>query len=147
MGNAGYSGRPLGEKLGITDGMRLVVLNAPDEYLSWLGVLPQDARIDSKLVKPVDAVHVFLTRRADLERVLAELRALLEPAGFVWVSWPKRASKVTTDLTENVIRQAALPLGFVDVKVCAVSDTWSGLKLVIRKSERRAQPAILQNPE
>lgn len=134
----GNSGTPLAKKLGIRDGMRIAVLNAPDQYLSWLSDLPQSARIESKLEKPVGAVHVFLTERADLEQVLVELRELLEPAGFVWVSWPKKASKIATDLTEDVIRRVALPLGLVDVKVCAVSDIWSGLKLVIKERERRA---------
>jgi hypothetical protein len=133
---AGYSGTPLVKKLGIKDGMRLTVLNAPDGYVSWLKGLPPDARIVSKLARPAPAVHLFTKARRDLERTLPRLRDALEPAGFVWISWPKKSSGVATDVTEDAIRAVALPLGFVDVKVCAVTDTWSGLKLVIRKSER-----------
>jgi hypothetical protein len=133
---AGYSGTPLAKKLGIRDGMRLTTLNAPEGYASWLKGLPASARIEPKLSRPAAAVHLFTKQRRELERTLPRLRAALAPDGFVWVSWPKRTSGVATDVTEDVIRDVALPLGFVDVKVCAVSDTWSGLKLVIRKSER-----------
>ncbi|MEA1015687.1 hypothetical protein [Sphingosinicella sp. LY1275] len=87
-------------------------------------------------VAPIDAAHVFVTGRAALEDAVARLLPLLAPAGFLWVSWPKKASKVPTDMTEDVIRDVALPLGLVDVKVCAVDTTWSGLKLVIRKERR-----------
>jgi hypothetical protein len=133
---AGYSGTPLAKKLGIKDGMRLSVLNAPDGYASWLKGLPPTARIESTLVRPAAAVHLFTKTRRELERELPRLRIALAPAGFVWVSWPKKASGVATDITEDVIRAVALPLGFVDVKVCAVNEVWSGLKLVIRRSER-----------
>ena len=133
---AGYSGTPLVKKLGITDGMRLTVLNAPEGYTSWLEGLPATARVEVKLSKAAPAVHVFATEKADLARTLKRLRVTIDPAGFVWVSWPKKASGMPTDITEDVIRQVALPLGFVDVKVCAVTDTWSGLKLVIRKARR-----------
>ena len=132
----GYSGTPLAKKLGIKDGMRLAVLNAPDGYRSWLTGLPPTATIASTATKHAVAVHVFAKARRDLERRLKRLRAAIDPAGFVWVSWPKKSSGVATDITEDVIREIALPLGFVDVKVCAVTDTWSGLKLVIRKSDR-----------
>lgn len=133
---AGYSGTPLAKKLGIKDGMRLSVLNAPDGYASWLKGLPRTAQIESTLVCPAAAVHLFAKTRRELERALPRLRLALAPAGFVWVSWPKKASGVATDITEDVIRAVALPLGFVDIKVCAVNDVWSGLKLVIRRSER-----------
>lgn len=135
---AGYSGTPLATKLGIKDGMRVAALNAPDGYVSWLKGLPASARIESTLSKGSGAVHLFARRRRELARALARLRTAIDPAGFVWVSWPKKSSGVATDITEDVIRELALPLGFVDVKVCAVTDTWSGLKLVIRKSERPA---------
>ena len=85
---------------------------------------------------PLDAAHIFVTRRADLEAHIARLRPALAPAGFIWVSWPKKAARVPTDITEDVIRDIALPTGLVDVKVCAVDETWSGLKLVIRKELR-----------
>jgi hypothetical protein len=135
---AGYSGTPLARKLGLTRPLTMVTINAPAEYRGWLGDLPNGVRVADGLPNagPLSVVHVFDTRRAAMTRRLAALRTRLEPAGFVWVSWPKKASKVATDITENVIREVALPMGFVDVKVCAVSEVWSGLKLVIRKSER-----------
>ena len=132
----GYSGTPLAKKLVIKEVMRLAVVNAPPGYTSWLTGLPATATIASRVAKSEAAVHVFAKERRDLERALKGLRTAIDPAGFVWVSWPKKSSGVATDITEDVIRDVALPLGFVDVKVCAVTDTWSGLKLVIRKSER-----------
>jgi hypothetical protein len=133
---AGYSGTPLARKLGLKAPMTWVVIDAPREYRAWLGDVPAGVKIASRPGKPLAAAHVFVTRRADLERRVKELRATLDPAGFAWISWPKKSSKVATDVTEDTIREVALPLGFVDVKVCAVSDVWSGLKLVVRKSER-----------
>jgi hypothetical protein len=135
---AGYSGTPLAKKLGIKDGMRLAALNAPEGYVGWLDGLPATASIVTRLDTPIAAVHLFETRRTQLARALKSLRARLQSDGFVWVSWPKKTSGVDTDITEDVIRAVALPLGFVDVKVCAVTATWSGLKLVIRRSERPA---------
>lgn len=135
---AGYSGSPLPKKLGLKPPLTLVTIDAPPEYRSWLGELPVDVRIVSKVNKPLQAVHLFVTECVILEKNLSKLRNLLEESGFIWVSWPKKASKVDTDITEDTIREVALPLGFVDIKVCAVSDVWSGLKLVIRKSERTA---------
>jgi hypothetical protein len=135
---AGYSGTPLPKKLGIKPPLTLVTIDAPREYRSWLGELAAGVRIASTTVTPLQAVHLFATKRSLLAKALPGLRKELAQAGFVWVSWPKKASKVETDITEDVIRELALPLGFVDIKVCAVSDVWSGLKLVIRKSERTA---------
>ena len=135
---AGYSGTPLAKKLGLKPPLSLAVINAPRAYRSWLGELPSGVRIVSKVGKPLQAVHLFVAKRETLKKNLASLRKVLEQSGFVWVSWPKKASSVETDITEDVIREIALPLGFVDIKVCAVSDVWSGLKLVIRKSERAA---------
>ena len=136
---AGYSGKPLSKKLGVRPPMTLVALEAPYGYRSWLGDLQPGVDVVTTLVKPLTAVHLFATDRALLKRRLATFRRELEPDGFLWVSWPKKASKVDTDITENVVREVALPLGFVDVKVCAVNDVWSGLKLVIRKSLRDRQ--------
>jgi len=133
---AGYSGTPLVKKLGLKGPLTLVTFGAPADYAAWLGALPDGVALSSRAKKPVAAAHVFATRRAELGKSLATLRKTLEPAGFVWISWPKKASKVPTDITEDTIREIALPMGFVDVKVCAVTDVWSGLKLVIRKSER-----------
>ena len=135
---AGYSGTPLAKKLGIKPPMTLVSIDAPKEYRLWVGELPEGVTITARSGHPLQAVHLFATQRAVLEKRLADLRSRLEPSGFVWVSWPKKASKVQTDITEDTIRNIALPLGFVDIKVCAVSEVWSGLKLVVRKSERAA---------
>ncbi|MEP6504750.1 MAG: DUF3052 domain-containing protein [Betaproteobacteria bacterium] len=137
---AGYSGTPLARKLGIVAGIRVVVKNAPADYLAWLAPLPADVRFDAKVSTENALVHVFHHDRAALAAELGALRTRIAPAAAVWVSWPKKAAKVPTDLTEDVIREIALPIGFVDIKVCAVSDVWSGLKLVIRK-ELRGQPA------
>ena len=133
----GYSGTPLARKLGIKPGTKVVAVgDVPDEYRKWLGPLPEGATIVSKGKAPLEAVHVFVTKRAELAKHLEHLRKALVPDGYVWISWPKRASKVPTNITEDVIREVALPMGFVDIKVCAVSEVWSGLKLVIRVSER-----------
>ena len=133
----GYSGTPLVKKLGVKPGETLLTVGAPREYASWLGALPEGAHITSRRPPLPNAVHVFATKRADLARELSTLRRQLAQSGYVWVSWPKKSSGVATDITEDVIRDVALPLGFVDVKVCAVTDVWSGLKLVIRVSERK----------
>ena len=133
---AGYSGTPLSEKLGLKPPMTLVLIDAPKEYRSLLGGVAEGVTIASRSTARPRAVHVFATERSVLQAHLAALRKRLVQTGFVWVSWPKRASKVQTDISEDAIRDIALPLGFVDIKVCAVSDVWSGLKLVIRKSQR-----------
>ena len=135
----GYSGTPLARKLGIVAGSRVVVVNAPDGYRDWLVPLPEDVRFEATVSMAVTVVHVFADRRAALKTQLDSLRERIAPNAAVWVSWPKKASKVPTDITEDTIRELALPIGFVDVKVCAVSEIWSGLKLVIRK-ELRGQP-------
>lgn len=132
----GYSGTPLAKKLGLKEDMPLAVLNAPRGYASWLEPLPAGVSIGSEVARRAPAVHIFTTRLRDLEAALPRLRKTVDPSGFVWVSWPKKSSGVATDVTEDAIRSVALPLGFVDVKVCAVTDVWSGLKLVVRKSER-----------
>lgn len=133
---AGYSGKPLAQKLGFKPPQAVWLIQAPAEYADWLGELPPGVELVAQPPQPVAAAHLFCRERADLAARLVELRPLLAPAGFLWVSWPKKASKVSTDITEDVIRELCLPLGYVDVKVCAVSEVWSGLKLVIRKSER-----------
>jgi hypothetical protein len=120
----------------VKGGTRLLLVNAPSDYAEWLGALPAEAVIGSRAGPTIDIAHVFSTRRADLVRELKRLRAVLRPDAATWVSWPKRASRVPTDITEDVIREVALPLGFVDIKVCAVTDIWSGLKLVVRKELR-----------
>ena len=135
MTTPGYSGKPLAQKLGIKEGMRILVEHAPTDYSALVGPLP-GVELAARAAKTVDIVHVFATRRADLARKLAAYRKSLRPDAAVWVSWPKRASKLPTDITEDTIREVALPIGFVDVKVCAVSDVWSGLKLVVRTELR-----------
>ncbi|HET9204626.1 MAG TPA: DUF3052 family protein [Burkholderiaceae bacterium] len=133
---AGYSGTPLPKKLGINASTRVALIGAPSEYESLLGALPTGAKIAATLSQQTDLVHVFVTRREELAAHLARFRRQLRDDAAVWVSWPKKASKVATTVTEDVIREVALPLGFVDIKVCAVSDVWSGLKLVVRKELR-----------
>ena len=135
---SGYSGTPLLKKLGIKPPLTFLVVDMPRDYRAWLGELPAGVRIVSRTSRPLEAAHLFVTRRSVLEKHLAIFRKQLEQSGFVWVSWPKKAAKVETDITEDVIREVALPLGLVDIKVCAVSDVWSGLKLVIRKRDRTA---------
>jgi hypothetical protein len=137
-GGVGYSGTPLAKKLGLKAPMTLVALGAPRGYRAWLGGVPEGVRIVSTAAPPLQAAHLFVTRRSALATELGRLRRELAPSGFVWVSWPKRSSGMETDVTEDTIRDLALPIGFVDVKVCAVTDVWSGLKLVIRKSNRSA---------
>ncbi|HTS86476.1 MAG TPA: hypothetical protein VMG61_15320 [Usitatibacter sp.] len=134
---AGYSGTPLAQKLGFKPPMTVLTIEAPAGYRGWLEGLAPGVDFTTRMAKPVAAAHVFVTRAAALRKEAVRLRKALEPAGFVWISWPKKSSGVATDVTEDTIREVALPLGFVDVKVCAVTDTWSGLKLVIRRSERK----------
>lgn len=133
---AGYSGTPLVRKLGIKSGERIVVINAPKNYAALLRDLPDGAQIRTQRSADARFVHLFTTKRAELARELKRLRKQLDEGGTLWISWPKKSSGVRCDVTEDVIRAEALPLGFVDVKVCAVDETWSGLKLMIRRTER-----------
>jgi len=128
---AGYSGTPLAKKLGIKPGSTLLLDGAPADYPS------KDATVARSLSDRVDIIHIFTTSAGALDAKLRKLRGRIRDDAVVWVSWPKKASKVPTDVTEDVIRDVALPLGFVDIKVCAVDDVWSGLKLVIRRELRR----------
>jgi hypothetical protein len=133
---AGYSGTPLVKKLGVKEGFKIHAINAPAGYRLLLSPLPAAVQITSAANSTTNLVHVFATQRKRLARVLGVLRKQLAPDAAIWVSWPKQASKVATDITENTIRELALPLGFVDIKVCAVTDIWSGLKLVLRQKLR-----------
>ena len=133
---AGYSGKTVVQKLGIKPGFRIFVAGAPADYATIVGALPEGVSTASRMAGHIDMAHVFATRRADLARRLPSLREAIAADGMVWISWPKKAAGVATDLTDNVLRELALPLGLVDVKVCAVDATWSGLKFVIRKSQR-----------
>lgn len=132
----GYSGTPLARKLGITDGTTVLPLGAPADYRALLAPLPEDVAFARAASAKTDVAHVFVTKRADLAKHLKALRTKLRPDAAVWVSWPKKTSKVPTDVTEDVIRAVCLPMGWVDIKVCAVTDVWSGLKLVVRKELR-----------
>ena len=137
MTTAGYSGTPLPKKLGIKPGSRVAVLSAPDRFVeSTLAPLPDQVELRSRARGPLDVVLFFTKRRAVLERRFDTLVGALDRAGALWVAWPKGTSGVPTDLTENVIRDIALPKGLVDTKVAAIDDVWSGLKLVIRVENR-----------
>ena len=135
-GGHGYSGTPLAKKLGIGAGHRLWPAQAPENYKTLLAPLPEGVTFVSKPSNTIDVAHVFATTRREVEKVLRTLRTTLKPDATIWVSWPKKTSKVPTDITEDVIRDVALPLGFVDIKVCAVDETWSVLKLVVRRELR-----------
>ena len=132
---AGYSGTPLAKKLGFGDGVSVYAVGMPASVKAEINQTAKP-KFTAKPAKGQAAAHVFAIKAQALETELKTLRTLIAPDGQVWVSWPKRASRVATDITEGTIRKIALPMGYVDVKVCAVDDTWSGLKLVIRKSER-----------
>ena len=133
---ARYSGTPLARKLGIKGGHRVAFPGAPDGFERLVAPLPDGVDICRRLRGPLDVVVFFTRRRAELERRLGALSRALDPAGGLWIAWPKRSSRVPTDLTEDVVREVALARGLVDNKVCAIDDTWSGLRLVIRRSER-----------
>jgi hypothetical protein len=133
---AGYSGTPLAKKLGIGTNHRVWLAQAPAHYKKIVAPLPDGVTFVSKPSNTTDVAHVFTSKRRELEKTLHSLRSSLRPDASIWVSWPKKTSKVPTDITEDVIREVALPMGFVDIKVCAVDETWSGLKLVVRKELR-----------
>jgi hypothetical protein len=133
----GYSGTPLPRKLGIKSGMSMAVLNAPPNLDAILGELPERVTTSQRLSGHRDLVLIFITRQTDLAARVPALTSAIAPNGMVWVAWPKRASKIETDMTEDVIREIVLPSSdLVDVKVCAIDHVWSGLKLVIRKQRR-----------
>lgn len=133
---AGYSGTPLAKKLGIKPGMTVVAVDAPENYLDLLGPLPEGVEITEAPWPGADILHIFTNARDELLRGIADGKAMIRQDGAIWVSWYKKAAKLPTEITEDLIREAALPLGLVDVKVCAVDEKWSGLKLVIRKQNR-----------
>jgi hypothetical protein len=136
----GYSKRSLADKLGVKPGMRLIVLGAPAEYAALLEPLPARASVVKRLAAGAPFVHQFVRQRAQLESEFPRSVEALAPNGMLWISWPKRASGVPTDLTEDVIRELGLAHGVVDVKVCAVDETWSGLKFVRRLADRSLGP-------
>ena len=129
---AGYSARPLVDKLGIKPGARVALVGAPEGFAATLVPLPVGARLTTRLSKGVDVAVMFTTSRARLEKRWDALTAAVGPAGAVWVAWPKRASGVPTDMTDHVVRDVVLPTGWVDVKVAAIDETWSGVRCVLR---------------
>jgi hypothetical protein len=140
---AGYSGTPLAKKLGIKPGTAMFVVAAPGHYHELLARLPEGVKRVRK-IDAADVAHFFETSRARMEKDLRAAVPKIQPDAAIWISWPKKSAKVATDITEDTVREVALPLGLVDIKVCAVDETWSGLKLVIRKelrkSPRRSRP-------
>jgi hypothetical protein len=135
---AGYSGTPLPQKLGIKEEHEVVVLDAPRGFFDTLGKLPRGATLQTRLAgkAPTDVIIAFVKTIADLTRTLKDARPRMHPAAGLWIAWPKKSSGVPTEITEDVIREIALPTGVVDNKVCAIDETWSGLRLVIRKENR-----------
>jgi hypothetical protein len=133
---AGYSSTPLVKKLGIKEGFKIRLVNQPDYYFKLLGDMPEDISFtnDKKIKK--NFIHYFTRQAKELQRDIVALRNEIEPNGMIWISWPKKASKIPTDITEDVIRNLALSNGLVDIKVCAVDEIWSGLKLVIPVKDR-----------
>ncbi len=134
---AGYSGTPLVKKLGIKPGFKMKLVDPPPHYLKLLGPLPRGAGIAPASQKSFDFIHFFAWDHKKYEKILPKLKKQITPNGMIWVSWPKAASKVPTDVTEKAVRDTALKIGLVDIKVCAVDETWSGLKLVIPVKDRK----------
>jgi hypothetical protein len=134
--SAGYSGTPLVRKLGLRPGWRLAVLQGPEGLDELLGELPPGLRIVRRLGDGIDAAWIFVVARAELERRLPGVLRRLPPEGTLWISWPKRSAGVSTDITEHVLRAVVLPSGWVDIKVCAVDETWSGLRFALRRDLR-----------
>lgn len=136
----GYSDTPLAKKLGIKAGMTVVTVDAPENYAELLAPLPDGVKLSDSVPAgsngPIDLLHLFTNTRDGLFRGLSETRNLIKQSGTIWVSWYKKASKLPSEITEDTVREAAFPLGLVDVKVCAVDEKWSGLKLVIRRENR-----------
>lgn len=134
---AGYSGTPLAKKLGIKNGSKVFLSNPPENYMQLVVPLPDRVEFSPQLNPGIDIVHIFSTEKILLMNDLQTFLKLLKQDGIIWVSWPKKSSKVPTDITEDTIREIALPMGLVDIKVCAIDEVWSGLKLVIRKVNRK----------
>ncbi|MBW4891960.1 DUF3052 domain-containing protein [Mucilaginibacter sp. HMF5004] len=134
---AGYSGTPLAKKLGIKPGCKIALINTPEHYLSLFADLPPDVVFVSDENELKDIIHLFVKNKAEYFATLPRIKSQIVQNGCIWISWPKKASKVPTDITEDIIRNYALETGLVDVKVCAVDEVWSGLKLVIRVKDRK----------
>jgi len=135
---AGYSGTPLAKKLGIKSAFRIKLINAPGNYMQLFTDMPAELYFEDDEVSKKDLIHFFTRQKDELLTKLSILKAQIKPDGMIWVSWPKKASKVITDVIEDTIRNHALSIGLVDIKVCAIDETWSGLKLVIPVKDRKA---------
>jgi hypothetical protein len=133
---AGYSGTPLQKKLGLKPGFQVYVFQSPPEYFNWLAPPPENLTIEQKLTGEFDFIHLFVKDQTTFETNFKKAKKFLKKDGMLWISWPKKSSKVETDLDENIIRDFGLKEGLVDVKVCAVNEVWSGLKFVIRVKDR-----------
>ena len=133
---AGYSGTPLAKKLGIKGDFHVDLINAPEYYLYLFTDLPANLYFENDKDSKVDLIHFFTKSREEYKSILPQLKTRIKPNGSIWVSWPKKASKVPTDITEDIIRNFALQIGLVDIKVCAIDEIWSGLKLVIPVKDR-----------
>jgi hypothetical protein len=152
--SSGYSGTPLPRKLGIKEGASVALLQEPDGFRETLGELPDGVSVTTRASVPrnspvggsLDVVVAFFTRRVELEKRLPALMGAMDVDGALWISWPKRSSGVETDITEDTLREVCLPLGLVDNKVCAIDETWSGLRLVYRKENRDAVRAARSSP-
>lgn len=136
---AGYSSTPLPKKLGIKEGSRVAFVNAPKGFQDYLGALPEDVQILTRLTKPLDLVLLFITAERVLARDFAKLAEKLASNGMLWIAWPKKSSGVATDLVFERVQRIGLDAGLVDVKICAIDDTWSGLKFVIRLRDRKSR--------
>ncbi|MFL5772587.1 MAG: hypothetical protein ACJ75F_05485 [Flavisolibacter sp.] len=137
MPSSGYSGTPLAKKLGIKDGFRISVMNEPDHYYSLFADMPPDVDIVHNLKTKLDLIHYFVKDAKQLSDEIQKLKDSIQQNGMIWISWPKKTSKLPTDITEDVIRAIALHNGLVDIKVCAIDSVWSGLKLVIPVKDRK----------
>lgn len=134
---AGYSGTPLPKKLGIKEQSRIAFVNAPKDFQSYLGPLPLSAEVVKRITKPLDLVLLFVTAERALARDFANLAEKLASNGMIWIAWPKKSSGVATDLSFERVQRIGLDAGLVDVKICAIDETWSGLKFVIRLKDRK----------
>jgi hypothetical protein len=143
----GYSGTPLPKKLGIKEGARIFLDGAPENYVQLLGPLPPGVKLIPRIDSQTDFIHIFASERLRLVEALRHVMTAMKPDAAIWVSWPKKTSRMQTDITEDTVRDVALPMGLVDIKVCAVDEIWSGLKLVLRKANRPATPARLKKPD
>ncbi len=137
MPTVGYSGTPLWKKLGIKEGQTIYIFRPPGNIELLLEGMPEGVRFIKSVRNKIDFIHIFARKSSELRRVLSKYRHKIKDNGMIWVSWYKKASKIPTDITEDTIREICLPLGLVDIKVCAVDEKWSGLKLVIRKELRK----------